>query len=149
MVFDLFDNAQRYESLHPRFRAAFAFLRRPDLAALPDGRHEIDDDRAFAILGGGSQVGRSNAKLEAHRKYIDIRFMVDGDEVVGWQSLDRCTDIAAPYDPKTDLVLFRNRPDIWLPLPPRRFAIFFPTDAHAPLAGEGEIRRVVVVKVAV
>jgi biofilm protein TabA len=149
MVFDLLDNAQRYESLHPAFPAAFAFLRRADVATLADGRHEIDGTRAFAIIGTARQVGPKGAKLEAHRKYIDIRFMVDGDEVVGWQSLDRCADVAIPYDPATDLIFFRNRPDIWLPLPPKRFAIFFPTDAHAPLAGEGDIRRVVVIKIAV
>jgi biofilm protein TabA len=149
MVVDHLENAHRYEPLHPAFGAAFEFLRSPRLAALATGRHAIDDDRVFAMIGSATQVGRQRARLEAHRRYIDIRFLIDGHEVVGWQSLDRCTDIAVPYDPATDLIFFRHQPDIWMPLPPQTIAVFFPTDAHAPLGGEGDLRKMVVIKVAV
>ena len=51
MILDRLDNAQRYEAIHPGFRAAFEFLKRSDSANLPDGRHEIDGDRVSVEAG--------------------------------------------------------------------------------------------------
>ena len=48
--------------------------------------------------------------------------------------------------PKTSA--FGDKPDLWFSLPPGSFAIFFPSDAHAPLAGAGKTMKAVV-KIAV
>ena len=50
MILDRLDQHARYEAWMPELTAAFAFLQRPDAAQLPDGRHEIDGDRAFAMV---------------------------------------------------------------------------------------------------
>ena len=49
MIIDTLENTDRYECVHPRFKAAFHFLRNTNLAALPDGRFEIDGDRLFVL----------------------------------------------------------------------------------------------------
>jgi beta-galactosidase beta subunit len=52
------------------------------------------------------------------------------------------------YDAEKDIVFFDDAPETWFRVPAGSFAVFFPEDAHAPLAGEGEVRKVIV-KVAV
>jgi len=144
MVLDELNNAPRYESLHPAFASAFRFLREHDCSRLAFGRYEIDGERVFAIIDREPGRGRQAARLEAHRRYIDVRFIIDGTDEVGWKPTGQCRSVATPYDGSRDLGFFADPPDAWVALPPGTFAIFFPEDAHAPLAGEGEVHKVIV-----
>ena len=63
-----------FEARDPRFAKAFEFLRRPDLADLPDGRHEIDGDEIFAMISSPALKPFGTGKVESHRKYIDIHY---------------------------------------------------------------------------
>lgn len=144
MILDTLDQADRYASLHPGFAPGFAFLREAPLAELQPGRHEIDGERVFAIVATDEGRGRDGARLEAHRRYIDIQLVVEGNEVIGWSELTCCTNVESPYDAEKDIVFFRDRPATWMDLAPGHFCIFFPEDAHAPLAGQGLVRKIVV-----
>ncbi|UCE35860.1 MAG: YhcH/YjgK/YiaL family protein [Deltaproteobacteria bacterium] len=92
--------------------------------------------------------GRKNAKLEAHRQYIDIQFTVAGRDEIGWKPAARCTRHGQEYNEEKDVVFFSDEPDAWVATPAGTFGVFFPEDAHAPLGGTGPIHKVVV-KVAV
>jgi biofilm protein TabA len=148
MILAPLDQAFRYEHCHPGLAEGLAFLRQPMLASLSDGKHPIDGERLFAIVAHDQGRGRHGAFFEAHRKYIDIQYVVSGDETIGWESLDRCSTIRQPYDAETDLAFFSDRPTNWFDLVPGFIAIFFPEDAHAPLAATGPVHKVVI-KVAV
>jgi len=144
MILDRLAAADRYAALHPAFKAAFEFLRRPGAAALPPGRIELDGPRLYVAIDHKDGRGREGARLEAHRKYIDIQFTVAGDEVIGWRPAADCTRRAVPYDPEKDIEFFADAPETWLAVPPGTFAIFFPEDGHAPLAGSGPVRKLIV-----
>jgi YhcH/YjgK/YiaL family protein len=148
MLIDYLQNADRYLPLHPGFARGLAFLRRADLAQLPDGRHEIDGERVFAIVSRGQGRGREQSLLEAHRRYIDIQFVISGEDCIGWLPISDCQRVSAPYDASEDLELFFDRPPTWLAVSTGAFAVFYPEDAHAPLATRGPIHKAVV-KVAV
>ena len=144
MVLDTLGCAERYAGLHPRFAEAFRYLARTDLSALPTGRTDIDGDRLFVILDRKDGRGREGARLEAHRRYVDIQFTIDGDEEIGWTSLAACIAPDAPFDATKDIVFFNDAPSTWLRVPRGSFAIFFPEDAHAPLAGRGALVKAIV-----
>lgn len=150
MVLDRLNCWRRYALLHAGFPAAFAALSEAHLADLPPGKHSIDGDRLYLIAGHDTGRGRGGARLEAHRRYIDIQLTVAGQEEIGWLPLAECGTASAsaikadlPYDAGRDIAFYSARPETWLALPPGSFAIFFPEDAHAPLAGEGEIIKIV------
>ncbi len=143
MFLDSLDNADRYAGMHPGFDAAFRFLRRPDLAALPAGRHPVDGDRVFAIVGRDEGKGRDAARLEAHRKYVDIQYVVSGREVIGWRPLSACAGTGEGYSEEKEIEFFTARPGLWVDVLRGHFAVFFPEDAHAPLAGQGPVHKVV------
>jgi YhcH/YjgK/YiaL family protein len=143
MILDTLAAAASYERLHSGFRAAFDFLRSAP-TELADGRHEIGRERLFAIVARSAGRGRDAAKLEVHRRYIDIQYCVAGHDVIGWRPLTACREPEMPFDDTRDIRFFVDRPQTWIDVRPGMFAIFYPDDAHAPLAGEGEVLKIVV-----
>jgi YhcH/YjgK/YiaL family protein len=148
MILDTLACAGRYVALHPRFARAFTFLAGTDLESLPTGRHEIDGDAMFVIIDRKDGRGHDGARLEAHRRYIDIQYTLRGEEEIGWTPLTGCAGADGAFDTDRDIVFFRDLPSAWLRLPRGTFAIFFPEDAHAPLAGQGALVKAIV-KIAV
>ena len=118
------------------------------MAQLPDGRHEIDTDRLLAVVSRDQGRGREQSLLEAHRRYIDIQFVISGEDCIGWMPVSDCERVSSPYDAERDLELFFDRPATWLAVTPGTFVVFYPEDAHAPLATRGPVHKAVV-KVAV
>jgi biofilm protein TabA len=143
-IIDDIENAEAYFTLHPLLERAVVFLRTelPEDAA--DGRIEIDGDRMFCLLSTGQGKGRQTARLEAHRKYIDLQFVLSGADVMGWKPLNRCLSPESDFDAARDIVFFRDDAAAWKTVPAGSFALFFPADAHAPMGGEGLIRKAVI-----
>jgi biofilm protein TabA len=148
IIINKLQHAERYFKMHPAFDKAFAFLRQDGLDELPAGRHEIDGDRLFCMISKGPGRSRSEAKLEAHRKYIDIQYIIAGTDEMGFKSIAACKLTETGYDADKDIEFFKDQPDSWTPVPAGSFVIFFPQDAHAPLVSSGEIHKAVL-KIAV
>ncbi len=148
MILDCLEKADLYARMHPGFAAAFQYLRSTDFSGLPQGRHEIDGERMFVMLGREPGQGREKRKLEFHQKYIDIQCTITGEDEIGWRSSARCTKLSDPYDPAREVGFYADRPESYFTLGPKQFVIFWPDDTHAPLSGRGEMVKAVV-KVAV
>ncbi len=144
MILATIEQAYRYINCRAGLSRGFEFLQNTQLDELPDGKLEIDGGRLFAIVAHDQGRGRDGAILEAHRKYIDIQYVVSGNELIGWQPLPTCKTVKQAYNAETDLAFFLDRPSSWFELAPRSFAVFFPEDAHAPLAAQGPVHKVVV-----
>jgi YhcH/YjgK/YiaL family protein len=97
----------------------------------------------FVILDRQDGRGRDAARLEAHRRYIDIQYTVRGEEI-GWTPRSSCGAADGGFDEGKDIGFFRDAPAAWVRVPPGSFAIFFPEDAHAPLAGRGALVKAIV-----
>ena len=143
MIFDTIANADRYAPLHPLFARAFAYIRDTDLLALAPGRYPIVDERLFVIVEKVNGRNRDDAKLECHRKHIDIQLVLDGVDEMGWKALTHCNDPVGEYSDERDILFFRDAPASWIATPPGAFCIFFPEDTHAPLVATGTIRKVI------
>jgi biofilm protein TabA len=148
VILDTLARSGRYTALHPAFARAFDLLASRDLATLEPGRHEIDGDHIYVTVDHREGRGHEGARLEVHRRYLDIQFTIDGSEEIGWRPLDDCRQAAGAFDTTKDIQFFSDPPRTWVALPPGHFAIFFPEDAHAPLAGLGFVKKAVV-KIAV
>jgi YhcH/YjgK/YiaL family protein len=148
MIYDKLENAEKYCAMHAGFKAAFAFLRETDLEALDTGPAELDGERLHINVIEASCRPEEEVQLEIHKKYIDIQYMVSGEERFSWKGTRECMEPAGEFDPETDFGLFCDQPTGWFPLMEGCFVIFFPDDAHGPMCGAGEVRKIVV-KVAV
>ena len=130
-VWDKIGECERYRAMHPRFRKAFAFLKRPDLATLPVGRYEIEKDNCWAMVQSCELTPFGDIQHpEQHGAFIDIQAPLDGPETYGLY--DTKGRVIGPFDKEKD-VCFADLKTDPLTLQPGEFAIFFPdSGAHAP-----------------
>jgi biofilm protein TabA len=148
MILDALGNAKRYSTVHPLFLRAFDFLMSPGLDALGPGRVEIAGPDLTATISTQQGKLQSEARLETHKKFIDIHYLIAGRETAGWRAAAECRLIDTAYNPEKDYAMFADEPVLWVSMLPGTFVVFFPWDGHAPLVGEGNIHKVVI-KVAV
>lgn len=143
IIVDKLDQADKYIGMHPEFKKVFTFLREKNLSDLSLGRHEIDGNHLFYIVQRELGRKRTESKLEAHRKYIDIQYVIAGSDEMGWKSTSDCKMVDAYYDENNDIMFFNDEPKSWNHVPAGSFTIFFPQDAHAPMISDGEIHKIV------
>ncbi len=66
------------------------------LTELSAGRHEIDGPRLFVMMGHDLGRGHDKARIEAHRQYIDIQYVISGREEIGWKPTPACRSVDMP-----------------------------------------------------
>jgi len=130
MVFDNIRNAQKYYGLSKRICTALKYLEETDFTALKAGRREIDGDNIFALVQHYDSRLPENGVWEAHRRYIDIHYIVDGTEQIGYSEISFMTE-STEYDAAGDCILFSGE-GRYLIAKKETFAIFWPQDVHSP-----------------
>ena len=142
--------AQHYYDHKETWDKAFEFLKNTDFANMALGRIELSN-HTFATVSEYFPKDREGIPLEAHKKYIDIQYVISGYELIDIAPLKNMT-VTTPYNSEND-IMFGVVPEFSeLKASPERFFIFFPTDAHRPGMGIGNdsvLVRKVVVKVPV
>ncbi len=144
MIIDSLENASKYTGLHPLFAKAFDYLNCTNLNAVEEGKFEIAEGlKAIMSAKNGKSVDESLEKFECHKKNIDIQFCVSGTETIGWKPLAKCQNVKAEYSDEKDVAFYDERPDMFFQLTDNQFVIFFPEDVHAPMIGDGLIKKLV------
>ncbi len=125
--------------------AAHSFLSREDLDTLSVGTYTITEDGVYAIVS--EYDTKPDSRYEAHRKYVDIQYIMSGREYIYTGILEE-TVSPEEYDPERDIIFFNG-----LRSSHRHMAdssvifVFFPSDIHKPsisVAGVEPVRKVVV-----
>jgi biofilm protein TabA len=132
MIHNTIRQAGRYMNIHPLFRPAFEFLASLDPRTVVPGIHEIHGRELYVILSRSPGETPVPARLEVHRRYVDLQVPLAGSFTVGWRPLAQCTQVHTPYDPEKDAAFFDDPPASTITLASGCFAVFFPEDAHAP-----------------
>jgi len=129
---------ERQISLTSHMKKALSFLRRQDLRSLADGKVEIEEDRIFAIVQRYETIAIHVPKFEYHRKYIDIQYIVSGEEIIGWTQAERMT-IVEQYNVDKDICFGEAPAGKWTPvlLQAGQLAVLWPEDSHAPKISPG------------
>jgi YhcH/YjgK/YiaL family protein len=145
MIIDTLANASKYFSLHPSFAKAFDYINQNVGATLVDGIYETPEGLMVIVNKGmGKTAEASLGKFECHDKNIDIQFCLNGLETFGWKPREKCVTPHGKYNQDKDVRFFSDAPDLFFQLTDGQFAIFFPEDVHAPMIGEGEIKKVII-----
>jgi YhcH/YjgK/YiaL family protein len=130
-----------------RLEAAFRFLERADLKDLPEGRQEINGDKLFALVTKTVTRSAETAQFEAHRKYIDVHYIMEGQDTTGFAPTEELK-VVEPYQEKADIEMF-SVPSSYtkLRMYPGRYAVFLPGGGHMPnchLNGPHSLHKIVV-----
>jgi YhcH/YjgK/YiaL family protein len=146
MIIDKLENATRYINIYKGIDKAFAYLQTTDLDNIAPGKYDIDGDDVFAIVQEYNTLDASGEQMEAHRKHIDVQYMIRGREQVGL-ALFNDQAPSKEYSETEDFMLFPDTPTFFASLNSGTFMIFFPTDLHMPcikIAGSEPVKKVVV-----
>jgi YhcH/YjgK/YiaL family protein len=130
MIFDTINNKQQYAGLSPRMKAAFDYLATTDFSKVEAGRYEIDGTNLFALVQVYDSIAREQGKWECHRNYIDIQYIVEGVEQIGFQNID-VMKVSTEYNPEKDIAFLSGEGD-FVTLAEGSYGVFFPQDAHMP-----------------
>ena len=130
MIKGLLFNEEDTCGLNETLLKGINWLKENDLSNLNDGRYNIDGDKVFVNVQ--SYETKLKAQFEAHRKYIDIQYMIKGEEKIGIAKYSDCFPVT-PYDTDKDIeFLTCDDNDNYYILREGEFLIFYPEDAHQP-----------------
>ena len=121
---------QSYLGVHPRLEAAFEGALELLEKNVPDGEYEIDGRNIYAMFSSYNTRTVSEAKMEIHKDYIDVQMVIEGEEIVAYESTDKLT-VSTPYYPDFEFYHMNENYDK-VYLCGGEFAVVFPGEAHAP-----------------
>jgi YhcH/YjgK/YiaL family protein len=130
-----------------RWDKAFKFLKESDLSNMELKRYDLDGNNLYVPLSEYISKNEEAARYEAHRKYIDIQYVVSGKELIGVAPLAQLKEILEPYSEEKDIMFITANQGTNYQALPDRFFIFFPEDLHRPGLKDGEnspVRKAVV-----
>lgn len=143
MIVDSLKNAALYYSVNPRLERAFEYLKRVDLSTLEPGKYEIEGTEIFLNLVERDLKSKAEAKLEVHNDYLDVQVVLCGTEGFGWSERADLKQPKEAFNAEKDIQFFDDEPQTYYYLRPGQFTILLPEDGHAPLVGEGPIRKAI------
>lgn len=144
MILGSINNAEKYFPINNRFAEAFARLK--SLNGSEREKITVEDGIFWINLAEFEEIGTDNKLFEAHKDFLDIHYIIEGEEKFGFANIDGLTEVR-PYDKENDYMLLNGNADI-LTLKKGDFCIVFPEDAHIPcMAKGGETLKKAIVKI--
>ncbi|MBK1809948.1 YhcH/YjgK/YiaL family protein [Clostridium sp. YIM B02505] len=149
MIIDKLENGQDYFGLGEKIKKALEYLENTDVSNLTPGKYHIENDEIFAMVSEYDTKSVEGALWEAHKRYIDIQYMVKGTEKMGYTNVENI-ETTVDYDVEKD-ILFGTAQGDFVTVEEGMFIIFKPQDGHMPSISveKSETVKKVVVKVVV
>ena len=128
-------DAQLGEACANRLARALEWIAQTDMAALEPGRHDIEGDDIFANVMEVTTTLPADKSFEAHRSYLDVHYVISGEELIGVAPVGECPELQA-YTPTDDYGLYGDPADAsritWVLLREGELCVTPPADAHKP-----------------
>lgn len=131
-----------YTKDNPYYKKAVEFINDGRLKDLPVGTHTIDGDNLWVNIVETSLKPVSEARLEAHDRYIDLQVPLSQGETFGVKKRSEC-GAERDANKDNDIVFFDDSITETVSVKAGESIIFAPDTAHAPLIGEGPIRKAI------
>ena len=148
MIFDHLSNISLYKTVSPDIYEGLTYLQQisPDITP---GTYQITP-RVKAIVSEYETKVKNEVGFEAHRKNIDIQYLLKGEERIACMPIEKLTE-TEPYSEEKDAAFYAAEGVVaqTMTIGGGYFAIFFPQDGHMPQLSVDEPEKVkkVVVKV--
>lgn len=140
-----------YYNHQERWDKVFKFLKDNDLSSLELKRYDIDGTEVYAPVSEYMSKSKDVARYEAHKKYIDLQYVISGKELIGVAPMSALKEVTEEYNETKDIFFMTVNNPVERPANPDRFFLFFPDDLHCPgmMDGDSTMVKKVVVKILV
>ena len=98
------------------------------MASYEKGSHPIDGERLFVNVVEYETTRPENRFWEAHRNYLDVHLMLDGQEQIDLNFIENMEQ--KEYVEKDDFLPMDGAPNSHVVLRPAHFLICYPEDGH-------------------
>lgn len=120
-------------SLPPPLEQALALLRETDFSRLDPGMVEVDGKKLYMQILDLTTKPVTENLPEVHRRYIDIQFLVSGDERIGIAPDNGANPVSESLLAERDIIFYQSAEnESFIHMTPGNYAIFFPQDVHRP-----------------
>ena len=147
MIYDSFENVSRYFSISRGIEAAAEAMKAYSKEQFPIGKCSVDGEQVFLNLQAYETAPLEARQMEIHEKYMDIFYLVEGQEMVLMKPSDKVSCIVADYDPDKDIAFALREDDaVSIVLREGDFVMLFPGEAHASgidVDGSGTVKKIV------
>ena len=129
MIYAKNQEALAYRGIHPNLDLALEHITPEFLASLRDGqRVELQGDQVYCTRFTYETIPQEESFFEAHRRYLDIHIMVEGEERV---DVNRPEDLTLTEAQEgNDFYAYQGESWHSAVLRPGAFLVVFPGDAH-------------------
>lgn len=145
MIKDNIKNINIYKTISPRVGKAIEWLQTTDLENIEDGKYFIQKEEIYANVQ--KYITKDDAYFEAHRQYIDIQYLVYGEEKIGITSIDNC-ETKIEYEKEKDIEFLTTNTDFqYQYIKKDDFLIIYPHEAHKPsikINNNTEVKKIVI-----
>ena len=124
------------------YKEALEYIKEGKLEGLSVGTHAIDGDNLWVNIVETDLRPVSEARLEAHDKYIDLQIPLSGDEYFGVKPRKECGE-AKDINGGNDIMFFDDPITETIRVKAGESITFAPDTAHAPLIGDGRIKKAI------
>ncbi|NSW90390.1 MAG: YhcH/YjgK/YiaL family protein [Firmicutes bacterium] len=145
MIIDNIKNAFLYYGISKKIETALKFLLNNDFSKMEPGKHEINGEEIYMMVSNYDTKTIDQGIWEAHRKYIDIQYVFEGSEYIGYANINSLK-VTREYDEKGDYLLLEGKGDL-LKVEKGTFMVLFPEDAHMPCIAvdrPGKVKKIVI-----
>ena len=133
MIFDKIENISDYFEELPLLKKVEDFVVDFKNGQLADGTYEIDGKRVFAMVQSYRTRQQTHEMMfEAHKKYIDLQYIVNGIEKIRWARLDSVDLVEEKYSTDGDIAFYEGDAMFDFTLTKGTFLLLYPEDAHLP-----------------
>lgn len=124
MILDKITCLDRYEALVPGLNKAMQEIR--GLSSYEVGKYPVEN--GYYMVQKGTTKPCEAGSFETHRKYVDVQIMIEGQEVLEWNTKAEMEDIE-PYNEEKDVQHCQGKGNRIL-IKAGMCHILFPEDAH-------------------
>lgn len=130
-------------------REALQHLQNTDMAAKPAGNYWLREPDLYVQVIDMPTKPIAETRPEVHRQYIDVQYLVQGEECIGVARDTGRNEVSEVLLEKRDLIFYKAMEnESTLTMTPGSFAVFMPSDVHrpgvTPTGVPGSIRKVVI-----
>ncbi len=124
-----------------------AYVESERLVDKENGRYEIDQKNVYVNIVSYETTPAHNKEWEAHKQYIDLHYMLKGQEQIDLSFINEM--VQQPYHQDEDYLPLTGEKSASVILRPGQYAICFPEDAHKPgiQVGNSEVIRKAIFKI--
>ncbi|NLA77545.1 MAG: DUF386 domain-containing protein [Clostridiales bacterium] len=141
MIVDKIENLNLYAQCLPQIKEVAEFMHGYASCPEKNQKYEIDGERLFCSVSTYAPRTVESAKYEAHRRYIDVQIVTEGEENIGWAPVSDCT-VTEDFKDGGDIAFYTTGSGSLVKLKAGYFMVMFPDDAHMPCIETGECNEI-------